>query len=118
MIVERNLIERVLEASIVITAGRGEEHKVGIRKMDPRIKALHDLYEIRDKKKVKKIRCEACGGKIVEHGAKGYIIGQVGSSKWKSYCARSAGISKKFNLDCSGRDKCSPNCLSRKKWSC
>jgi hypothetical protein len=67
---------------------------------------------------VKKKWKTKCDGKIVEHGAKGYRIGKVGSLKWKSYCARSKGMSKKFKLDCSGLDKCSPNCLSRKKWKC
>jgi hypothetical protein len=56
-----------------------------------------------------------CDGKIVKHGAKGYSIGQVGSPKWESYCARSLGIAKKFP---SARDKCSPNYLSRRKWRC
>lgn len=59
-----------------------------------------------------------CNGKIIRHGAKGYRIGKVGSKKWKSYCVRSKGIMKKFNQDCKGKDKCSPNCLSRKKWRC
>lgn len=59
-----------------------------------------------------------CGGKIVKHGAKGYRIGKVGSKKQRSYCARSEGIMKKHNQDCSGKDKCSANCLSRKKWKC
>ncbi len=59
-----------------------------------------------------------CNGKIVKHGAKGYKIGKKGSKKQKSYCARSEGIRKKFRQDCKGKDKCSPNCLSRKKWRC
>jgi len=54
-------------------------------------------------------------GKIVEHGAKGYRIGKVGSDKWKSYCARSLGITKKFP---SARKEDSPNYQSRRKWSC
>ena len=56
-----------------------------------------------------------CKGKVVNHGAKGYTIGQVGSSKWESYCARSLGISKKFP---SARKPCSKNYLSRRKWRC
>jgi len=56
-----------------------------------------------------------CKGKIVKHGASGYKIGKVGSTKWRSYCARSFGIAKKF---ASARDKCSPNYLSRRKWKC
>jgi len=59
-----------------------------------------------------------CNGKIIKHGAKGYRIGKLGSKKQKSYCSRSEGINKKFNLDCKGKDKCSPNCLSRLKWKC
>jgi hypothetical protein len=59
-----------------------------------------------------------CNGKVVKHGQKGAKISKVGSKKWKSYCARSKGISKKYGLDCSGKDRCSKNCLSRKKWKC
>lgn len=55
------------------------------------------------------------GDNIVEHGAKGYRIGQVGSDKWKSYCSRSLGIAKKFP---SARKEDSPNYLSRRKWKC
>lgn len=54
-------------------------------------------------------------GKVIEHGQKGTRIGKVGSSKWKSYCARSLGIAKKFP---SARKKDSPNYLSRRKWEC
>lgn len=54
-------------------------------------------------------------GKIVRHGAKGYRIGKVGSKKWKSYCARSLGIAKKYPL---ARLKTSPNYQSRRKWKC
>ena len=53
--------------------------------------------------------------KIVYHGAKGYRIGKVGSPKWKSYCARSLGIAKKFP---SAREIDSPNYQSRRKWKC
>ena len=56
-----------------------------------------------------------CDRKEVQHGAKGYNIGQVGTDKWKSYCARSLGIAKKFE---SAREPCSPNYLSRRKWKC
>ena len=56
-----------------------------------------------------------CEDKIVTHGAKGYNIGQVGSAKQKSYCARSLGIAKKFP---SARLPCSKNYLSRRKWRC
>jgi hypothetical protein len=56
-----------------------------------------------------------CGSKIVKHGARGYTIGKVGSSKQKSYCARSLGIAKKFP---SARLPCSKNYLSRRKWKC
>lgn len=54
-------------------------------------------------------------GKIVKHGQKGVWIGRVGSSKWKSYCARSLGIAKKFPA---AREKYSPNYQSRRKWRC
>lgn len=56
-----------------------------------------------------------CGKKVVKHGAKGYNIRQVGTDKWKSYCARSLGIAKKFP---SAREPCSANFLSRRKWKC
>ena len=56
-----------------------------------------------------------CNGKVVEHGAKGYNIGQVGTEKWESYCKRSLGIAKKYE---SARKSCSPNYLSRRKWRC
>jgi hypothetical protein len=56
-----------------------------------------------------------CNDKVVRHGAIGYRIGKVGSSKQKSYCARSLGISKKFP---SARLPCSRNSLSRRKWRC
>lgn len=54
-------------------------------------------------------------GKIVLHGAKGYNIGQVGTKKWKNYCARSLGITKKF---LSAQREESPNYQSRRKWRC
>ena len=56
-----------------------------------------------------------CKGKVVKHGQRGARIGKVGSAKWKSYCARSLGIAKKYP---SARKKCSPNYLSRRKWRC
>lgn len=55
------------------------------------------------------------GEKIVYHGAKGYRIGQQGTAKQESYCARSLGITKKFP---SAREKDSPNYQSRRKWRC
>ena len=55
------------------------------------------------------------GDKIVHHGAVGYKIGQPGTPKWKSYCARSGGIAKKYP---SAREKDSPNYQSRLKWRC
>ena len=54
-------------------------------------------------------------GKVVKHGQPGVRIGKVGSDKWKSYCARSLGIAKKYP---SARKKDSPNYLSRRKWKC
>lgn len=55
------------------------------------------------------------GDKIVYHGGRGYRIGKVGGVKWKSYCARSGGIARKYP---SARERDSPNYLSRKKWKC
>jgi hypothetical protein len=55
------------------------------------------------------------GDKIVRHGQVGARIGQPGSAKQRSYCARSAGIAKKFP---SAREKDSANYQSRKKWRC
>lgn len=54
-------------------------------------------------------------GRIVRHGQAGVRIGKVGSPRWKSYCARSLGISKKFS---SARRIDSPNYQSRRKWKC
>lgn len=56
-----------------------------------------------------------CSGKVVRHGAKGFVIGQPGSAKQRSYCARSLGIAKKFP---SARQPCPKNYLSRRKWRC
>lgn len=58
-----------------------------------------------------------CNGKRIKHGAKGYKI-YPGTKRGDSYCARSEGIRIKYNQDCSKKDKCTPNCLSRKKWKC
>jgi hypothetical protein len=55
------------------------------------------------------------GNTTVSHGQKGVRIGVVGGSRWKSYCARSLGIAKKFP---SARLKTSPNYQSRRKWKC
>jgi len=54
-------------------------------------------------------------GKVIEHGQVGARIGKVGSDKWKSYCARSLGIARKYP---SARKKDSPNYQSRRKWRC
>jgi len=54
-------------------------------------------------------------GKVVEHGQVGARIGKINSDKWKSYCARSLGITKKYP---SAREKDSPNYQSRRKWRC
>lgn len=58
-----------------------------------------------------------CNGKLVSHGAKGYRI-FPGTKRGDNYCSRSFGILKKYNQNCSGKDKCSKNCLSRRKWNC
>jgi len=56
-----------------------------------------------------------CGSKRIAHGQRGARIGKIGSSKQRSYCARSLGISKKFP---SARMPCSHNYLSRRRWKC
>lgn len=53
----------------------------------------------------------------VRYGAKGYRI-SPGTKKGDSYCARSYGDMKSEGMDCSGADKNTPMCLSRKKWKC
>lgn len=68
-----------------------------------------------EKEKMNKKWITECDGKIIQHGAKGYRIGKIGSEKWESYCARSLGIAKKFP---SAREPCSKNYLSRRKWRC
>ncbi len=55
--------------------------------------------------------------KKVRYGAKGYTIAP-GTKKGDSYCARSLGDMKSEGMDCSGPDKNTPMCLSRKKWRC
>lgn len=54
-------------------------------------------------------------GKVVKHGQVGVRIGKPNSTRQKSYCARSLGISKKFP---SAREKTSANFQSRRKWKC
>tara|TARA_Y100000592_G_scaffold81110_1_gene128505 strand:+ start:5904 stop:6806 length:903 start_codon:yes stop_codon:yes gene_type:complete len=56
-------------------------------------------------------------GRCVSYGAKGYKIAP-GTSKGNSYCARSYGDMKSHGKDCSGKDRSTPLCLSRKKWKC
>ena len=53
----------------------------------------------------------------VRYGAKGYKIAP-GTKRGDSYCARSEGDRKSEGYDCSGKDKNTPLCLSRKKWKC
>jgi hypothetical protein len=55
--------------------------------------------------------------KKVRYGAKGYTIAP-GTKKGDSYCARSLGDMKSEGMDCSGPDRNTPMCLSRKKWRC
>lgn len=55
--------------------------------------------------------------KKVRYGAKGYTIAP-GTKKGDDYCARSLGDMKSEGMDCSGGDKNTPMCLSRKKWRC
>ncbi len=53
----------------------------------------------------------------VRYGAKGYSI-SPGTKRGDSYCARSYGDMKSHSKDCSGKDRNTPMCLSRKKWKC
>lgn len=53
----------------------------------------------------------------VRYGAKGYKIAP-GTKRGDSYCARSLGDMKSEGMDCSGSDRNTPMCLSRKKWRC
>lgn len=53
----------------------------------------------------------------VRYGASGYKIAP-GTKRGDSYCARSEGDMKSHGKDCSGPDKNTPMCLSRKKWRC
>jgi len=53
----------------------------------------------------------------VRYGAKGYKIAP-GTPRGDSYCARSEGDMKSEGMDCSGPDRNTPMCLSRKKWRC
>ena len=53
----------------------------------------------------------------VRYGAQGYTIAP-GTKRGDSYCARSLGDAKSEGMDCSGPDKNTPMCLSRKKWKC
>lgn len=53
----------------------------------------------------------------VRYGAKGYSIAP-GTKRGDSYCARSLGDMKSEGMDCSGPDRNTPMCLSRKKWKC
>jgi len=81
--------------------------------------------ELLEKKKKKKACKPSKGkkyarrvkGKCVSYGAKGYKIAP-GTSKGNSYCARSYGDMKSHGKDCSGKDRSTPLCLSRKKWKC
>jgi hypothetical protein len=55
--------------------------------------------------------------KKVRYGAKGYSI-SPGTKRGDSYCARSYGDMKSHSKDCSGKDRNTPMCLSRRKWKC
>ena len=87
---------------------------------------LFEENEVLDEKKKKKKGCTPAKGKkyarrvkgrCVSYGAKGYSIAP-GTSKGNSYCARSYGDMKSHGKDCSGKDRSTPLCLSRKKWKC
>ena len=86
----------------------------------------YGLIDEKKKKKRKKKGCKPAKGKkyarrvkgrCVSYGAKGYSIAP-GTSKGNSYCARSYGDMKSHGKDCSGKDRSTPLCLSRKKWKC
>ncbi len=86
----------------------------------------YGLIDEKKKKKRKKKGCKPAKGKkyarrvkgrCVSYGAKGYKIAP-GTSKGNSYCARSYGDMKSHGKDCSGKDRSTPLCLSRKKWKC
>lgn len=53
----------------------------------------------------------------VRYGAQGYRIAP-GTKRGDSYCARSLGDMKSEGMDCSGPDRNTPMCLSRRKWKC
>jgi len=85
---------------------------------------IEENDEINEKKKKKgckpskgKKYARRVKGKCVSYGAKGYKIAP-GTSKGNSYCARSYGDMKSHGKDCSGKDRSTPLCLSRKKWKC
>ena len=48
-----------------------------------------------------------CGKTLVSSKVK---VGKVGSSRWRSYCARSAKIKN--------NGKCSKNSIQRRRWKC
>ena len=86
----------------------------------------YGLIDEKKKKNRKKKGCKRAKGKkyarrvkgrCVSYGAKGYSIAP-GTSKGNSYCARSYGDMKSHGKDCSGKDRSTPLCLSRKKWKC
>jgi hypothetical protein len=79
----------------------------------PKGKSNEDSKPAKGKKYVHK----TADGKKVSYGAKGYSI-SPGTKKGDAYCARSYGDMKSHNKDCSGKDKDTPLCLSRKKWDC
>jgi len=86
---------------------------------------IEENDELNEKKRKKKGCTPAKGkkyarrvkGRCVSYGAKGYSIAP-GTSKGNSYCARSYGDMKSHGKDCSGKDRSTPLCLSRKKWKC
>ena len=40
-------------------------------------------------------------------------VGKVGSARWRSYCARSAGIKGNWR-----KNNCSKNAIQRRRWKC
>lgn len=81
------------------------DFKEGVEYADDGKKYTHTYTDKKGKKKK------------VRYGAKGYRIAP-GTKKGDAYCARSYGDMKSHNKDCSGKDRNTPMCLSRRKWKC
>ena len=98
--------EKYLEESLYYGLIEGDEESLDEKKKKKGCKPA------KGKKYARRVK-----GKCVSYGAKGYKIAP-GTSKGNSYCARSYGDMKSHGKDCSGKDRSTPLCLSRKKWKC